>query len=178
MRLVIAAIIAVMSMSGFAQLDESETIDPAVRQQIDLLAEKALTEAVKVVAESGGFYPFGLVLDRDESVRLVGATEPPGEGRNKQDMAVTLFWQIRALLDANAGFIAAAVVKEHAGFVLDGQSVPGIWVTVDHRSGPAWVIFLPFIPTEGGTYRLSEEPIYMPASEPLFLPGTVTEAEE
>lgn len=178
MRLLIAVLLSLTSMIGVAAQNGEQTVDPEARRQMDLLAEKAINEAVQVVAESGGFYPFALVADRDDVVRLVGAAQRPQEGVSKNDMAISLFWQVRKFLQENIGFVTAAVVKEHVGQLADGQSVPGIWVTVDHRNAPPWVVFLPFIPSESGSYRLADEPLYLPANEGLFLPGAVTEATQ
>ena len=139
--------------------------------QMDVLAEKAITETVKVVAEAGGFFPFGMVMDSESTVRIVGIGEKPSEGTTKNETAVTLFWQLRRLLQDNPAFVAAAIIKPHNVTDEDGKSVPGIWVTVDHRDHDAWVIFLPFLEQPDGTYKVGEQPAYLPAKEPLFLPG-------
>ena len=148
------------------------------KAQMDALAKKAINDTVKVVAESGGFFPFGLVMEGEDRIRIVGIGEKPDPGTSKNDITITLFWQLRKLLQDNEQFFAAAIVKPHTVTSEEGKPVYGIWVTVDHRQHEPWVVFLPFIEQKNGTYTVSEEPVYLPAKEPLFLAGLKQESEE
>ena len=166
----LVAMLLMLPVSPLLAEDEQPDVS-GPQAQMEVLAEKALNESVKVIAESGGFFPYGMVMTADNIVRIVGIGEKPKEGTTKNEIAVTLFWQLRRLLQDNEAFVAAAMVKPHNVTREDGQVVPGVWVTVDHRDKDPWVIFLPFLEQEDGTYKVGDEPAYLPAKEPLFMPG-------
>jgi hypothetical protein len=144
------------------------TDNPVAKGQMDRLAETAIKEAVKVVQASGGFYPFALIMDGDEKVRLVGYSGNPAKKPTADDYVKTLFWQVRDTVSREKSAVAAVVVKPHTVASDQGVPVPGVWAAVDHRALAPWVLFLPFVPNPDGTYGLGEI-LYIPADEPLFI---------
>ena len=139
----------------------------AAKKQMDQLAEAAFREAVKVVGESGGFYPFALIMDAQEKVRVVGYSGPAAEKPMPEEYVKTLFWQVRHTVEENVGLVSAVIVKPHFVTTDKGQKVPGIWAAADHRVSEAWVMFLPFVPQPDGTFTLGEI-VYAPGQEPIF----------
>jgi hypothetical protein len=140
---------------------------PLGKQQMNLLADRVVNETLAVVAQSGGFMPYGLLMDNNETVRLIGFNKKD-TGQSKDDMAISLFWQIRKIISDSDDVIAAAMVKPHHVEATNGEIVPGIWATIDHKDYPAWVVFLPFLKNESGTFSVGEIQ-YLPAKEALFL---------
>ena len=139
----------------------------SAKKQMDKLAETAVREAVKVVGESGGFYPFALVMDAQEKVRVIGYSGAAAKKPAPEEYVKTLFWQVRSTVDENRGLVAAVIVKPHFVTTDKGEKVPGVWAAADHRNSDAWVMFLPFVPNPDGTYSLGEI-IYVPGQEPIF----------
>jgi len=120
-----------------------------------------------VVGESGGFFPFALVMDAEEKVRVIGYSGAASDKPTPEEYVKTLFWQVRHAVEENSGLVSAVIVKPHFVTTDKGQRVPGIWAAADHRQSDAWVMFLPFVPGSDGTYSLGEM-IYVPGQEPLF----------
>lgn len=139
----------------------------AAKKQMDKLAETGVREAVKVVGESGGFYPFALVMDAEEKVRVIGYSGAASEKPTPEEYVKTLFWQVRHAVEENSALVSAVIVKPHFVTTDKGKKVPGIWAAADHRQADAWVMFLPFVPGPDGTHTLGEI-IYVPGQEPLF----------
>ncbi|MCK5874815.1 MAG: hypothetical protein KAG82_09020 [Alcanivoracaceae bacterium] len=170
MRYLFALLIglAVTLSTGAALAAESgaAAVTPA-KKQMDKLAETAVREAVKVVGESGGFFPFALVMDAEEKVRVIGYSGAASDKPTPEEYVKTLFWQVRHAVEENSGLVSAVIVKPHFVTTDKGQRVPGIWAAADHRQSDAWVMFLPFVPGSDGTYSLGEM-IYVPGQEPLF----------
>jgi hypothetical protein len=160
--------LAVTLSTGAALAAESgaAAVTPA-KKQMDKLAETAVREAVKVVGESGGFFPFALVMDAEEKVRVIGYSGAASDKPTPEEYVKTLFWQVRHAVEENSGLVSAVIVKPHFVTTDKGQRVPGIWAAADHRQSDAWVMFLPFVPGSDGTYSLGEM-IYVPGQEPLF----------
>jgi hypothetical protein len=159
--------ILILIVFGFSSLVLASE-NPSAKSQMDKLAETAIKEAVKVVQASGGFYPFALIMDGGEKVRLVGyrgdaATKPPAD-----EYVKALFWQVREAVSQEAWSVAAVVVKPHTVISDQGVPVPGVWAAVDHRHATPWILFLPFVHNPDGTYGLGEI-LYIPAEEPLFI---------
>lgn len=161
-----------VSFSGGAVLaaepEDGSLVTPA-KKQMDQLAETAVREAVKVVGESGGFYPFALVMDAQEKVRVIGYSGSDSEKPTPEEYVKTLFWQVRHTVEHTGGLVSAVIVKPHFVTTDKGQRVPGIWAAADHLEADPWVMFLPFLPGPDGTYSLGEI-IYTPGQEPIFLP--------
>lgn len=137
------------------------------KAEMESLASTGVREALKVVHESGGFYPFGLVMDDDEKVRLVGyrgrsSAKPPAD-----EYVTPLFWRMRQTVNDEKNLRVAMVLKPHTVTSREGVAVPGIWATVDHRHAAPWVMFLPFLPQDDGTYQVGEI-VYSSAQEGIF----------
>lgn len=169
MRYLFALLIglAVTFSAGAALAAESGASAATAKKQMDKLAGTAVSEAVKVVGESGGFYPFALVMDTQEKVRLIGYSGAPSKKPTPEEYVKTLFWQVRHTVDENGGLVAAVIVKPHFVTTDKGETVPGVWAAADHRQSDAWVMFLPFVRNPDGTHSLGEI-IYVPGQEPLF----------
>ena len=164
--------LAIMCSGAVAGATEPQVNEQAVaaKKQMDQLAETAFREAVKVVGESGGFYPFALIMDAQEKVRVVGYSGPAAEKPMPEEYVKTLFWQVRHTVEENVGLVSAVIVKPHFVTTDKGHRVPGIWAAADHRGAEAWVMFLPFVPQPGGTFTLGEI-VYAPGQEPIFPSG-------
>lgn len=169
MRYLFVLLISVaLMLSAAAQAAGTEAGGSApAKKQMDQLAETAVREAVKVVGESGGFYPFALVMDAQEKVRVIGYSGAPSKKPTPEEYVKTLFWQVRHTVDENSSLVAAVIVKPHFVTTDKGESVPGVWAAADHRDADAWVMFLPFVRNPDGTHSLGEI-IYVPGQEPLF----------
>ena len=171
MRYLFASLISLALMfSGAgalaAESGAGASVTPA-KKQMDQLAETAVREAVKVVGETGGFYPFALVMDTQETVRLIGYSGAASKRPAPEEYVKTLFWQVRHTVEGSSGLISAVIVKPHFVTTDKGEKVPGVWAAADHREADAWVMFLPFVRKPDGTYSLGEI-IYVPGQEPLF----------
>ena len=137
------------------------------KAEMEQLAETGTREALKVVQESGGFYPFGLVMDGEQQVRLVGYRGRPEQKPPADEYVTPLFWSIRQTVRQEQDLKVAMVLKPHTIESEEGVPVPGIWATVDHRQAAPWVMFLPFLPQEDGTYLIGEI-VYSNAEEGIF----------
>lgn len=171
MRYLFALLISFAAMfSGTVALAAGTEVgvpETSAKKQMDQLAETAVREAVKVVGEAGGFYPFALVMDTQEKVRVIGYSGAPSKKPTPEEYVKNLFWQVRHTVDENSGLVAAVIVKPHFVTTDKGEIVPGVWAAADHRDSDAWVMFLPFVRNPDGTHSLGEI-IYVPGQEPLF----------
>jgi hypothetical protein len=135
--------------------------------EMEKLAQTSIQEALKVVQESGGFYPFGLLMDGEQKVRLVGYRGDAKKRPPAEEFAVGLFLQLREAVASDSSYQAAVVVKPLVVESQEGVAVPGVWVAVDHRNHIPWVLFQPLIALEPGKYTLGEI-IYQPSEEAIF----------
>lgn len=139
-------------------------------KQMETLAQSAIQQALKVVQESGGVYPFALVYNKgSEELQLVGYRGDPKTKPKAEDFTVALFLQVRKMAEGNTDIEAAVVLKPFYVTTDEGKEIPGIWATVDHRNQKPWVMFQPLIKNEkkSGHYTLGEM-IYQQAQEGIF----------
>src|ERR687894_745758 len=115
----------------------SET-PPAVQEDLDLLADEALSAATHLLGEQGGeFYPFGVRLPNDGKPELVGAD--PGEGEHPAPQAVLdlLYESMSAMREGTRAVAVAAPVETPEG--------DAVRVELEHRDGgPALALLLPY----------------------------------
>jgi len=137
-------------------------------KQMETLAQSAIQQALKVVQESGGVYPYALVYNKNnEELQLVGYRGDPKTKPKAEDFTIALFLEVRQMAHKNADIEAAVVVKPFHVTTDEGKDIPGIWATVDHRNQKPWVMFQPLIERKPGHYMLGEM-IYQQAQEGIF----------
>lgn len=109
----------------------------AVQDDLDLLADQALSAAQHFLAQNGDFYPFAVTQSDDGEPAMAGAD--PGEGEHPSSQAVLdlLYNGVAAQSDAIRAAAFASPVE-----TADGDAVR---VEIEHRDGgPALVLLLPY----------------------------------
>jgi hypothetical protein len=112
-----------------------ETPEP-VQDDLDLLADQALSAAAHLLEKNGEFYPFAISLDNEGAPEMAAAD--PGEGEHPSSQAVLdlLYERAASGRGDHRGAAFAAPVE-----MFDGDAVR---VEIEHRDGgPALVLFLP-----------------------------------
>ena len=167
MKSVIVMFVSLLLLvSGGALYAEQATGD-AAKAELDNLASKAFTEAVKVVNESGGFFPFAMVMRPDNTVQLIAYKGTQEDKPPAEEYVKALYWQLVKFLQSYGGYTSAIMLKPHVVVKEDGNRVPGIWALMDHRERQPAVAFLPFEQSDSGEWLLGEM-VFSPAQNPLF----------
>jgi hypothetical protein len=118
----------------------------AVQDDLDLLADEALSAAQHLLAKQGEFYPFGVRLSAHGGTELVDAD--PGEGEHPSSEAVLdlLYESIAAMRDGTRATAFVAPVETSEG--------DAVRVELEHRDGgPALALLQPY-----RTRRLRRKP--------------------
>jgi hypothetical protein len=108
-----------------------------VQDDLDLLADQALTAAQHFLEQNGELYPFAMNLADDGSPLMAGADPGEGEPPSSQAVLEMLYSGAAAQRDANraAAFVAPVTTT-------DGDAVR---VELEHRDGgPALALLLPY----------------------------------
>ena len=169
--LVMLLLVALAAPAWTAQPTDEEI--SAAKAQMEHLASEALTETVGVVNESGGFYPYAMVMREDKTVSVIAYNGDPDLRPTAEDFVQSLYWQVAAVLNKERAFQVAVLLKPHRLKGEEGGTVPGIWALVDHRDHDPWVMFLPFVDVGNGKFKLGDI-MYLPSTDQLFLQKHVT----
>ena len=113
-----------------------ETPGP-VQDDLDLLADQALSAAAHLLEKNGEFYPFAISLDNEGAPEMAAAD--PGQGEHPASQAVLdmLYESAASWRDTCRGAAFTAPVETS-----DGDAVR---VEIEHRDGgPALALFLPY----------------------------------
>jgi hypothetical protein len=107
-----------------------------VQDDLDLLADEALSAAQHLLEKNGEFYPFGVNLSNDGAPVMVGAD--PGEGEYPSSRALDLLYH---------GAAAQRDAIRAAAFVAPVETADGdaVRAEFEHRDGgPAIELLLPY----------------------------------
>ncbi len=108
-----------------------------VQDDLDLLADEALSAAQHLLEKNGEFYPFAVTLSNDGTPKMAGADPGQGEYPSSQAVLDLLYSGAAAGRDAIRAAAFAAPVD-----TADGDSVR---VEIEHRDGgPALELLLPY----------------------------------
>jgi hypothetical protein len=114
-----------------------ETTPQGVQDDLDLLADQALTAAQHFLEKNGEFYPFAITLADDGTPNMVGAD--PGEGEFPTSASVLEL--LREGVIAQRGEIRAAAFATD----VTTESGDAARVEIEHRDGgPALALMLPY----------------------------------
>jgi hypothetical protein len=158
----------VLLLPGVVLAENAEPQDPALAE-MEALASRSIQEALNIVRQSGGFYPFAMTINKTDSVTLVGYRGDPDARPPADDFAAGLFLQMRETVNRDKSVRAVVVLKPFHAEAADGSPVPGVWAAVDHRDQLPWVMFQPLILQENGRYKLGDI-IYQRSAEHIFPP--------
>jgi len=114
--------------------DETPT---SVQDDLDLLADQALSAAVHLLEKNGEFYPFAASLDHEGTPEMAAAD--PGEGEHPSSQAV-----LDLLYDSAASWRES---RRAAAFAAPVETPDGdaVRVELEHRDGgPALALLLPY----------------------------------
>ena len=166
--LMLATVVAVAQGSGDTVKAGQAVEKSASLRQMEELAEAGIQEALKALQQSGGFYPFAMIINSGSGqLQLVGYSGNPDTKPPADDFATALFLQLREKAKKDKAIIAAVVLKPFHAATGDGKTVPGVWAAVDHRSEEPWVMFQPLIEHKPGRYVLGQI-IYQQSEEAIF----------
>jgi hypothetical protein len=110
---------------------------PAVQEDLDLLADQALSAAQHLLEKNGEFYPFAVTLADDGAAQMAGAD--PGDGEQPPSRAVLdlLYEGVAAQRDSLRAAAFAAPVETSGG--------DAVRVEIEHRDGgPSLTLLLPY----------------------------------
>lgn len=138
------------------------------KKEMEVLASKVLTESLLLLQKNGAIYPYALLMDKDEKVNFVGYSGLPEKRPSADTYAWSLVYLIRDKTNENSNIRAAALAKIH-GVEVDGKTIKGLWILVDHIDAPAWVVFQPLIPGDQPNHYSLGEQVYEPSNERLFV---------
>jgi hypothetical protein len=82
--------------------------------------------------------------------------------------AWSLVHLIRDKTNENSNVRVAALAKMH-GVEVEGKTIKGLWILVDHIDAPAWVVFQPLIPGDKPNHYSLGQQVYEPSNERLFI---------
>lgn len=139
-----------------------------VKQEMDALAGKVLTEALQHIQKGGPIYPFAFLMDSKQEVKIVGYTGDVSVRPPADEFAGTLIKLILTKARENSSWKTAALAKMHT-VQAEGQSIAGVWILVDHVDAPAWVVFQPLIRDDKPNHYSLGKQVYAPSDESLFL---------
>jgi hypothetical protein len=109
----------------------------AIQDDLDLLADEALSAAQHLLEENGEFYPFAVKLSKDGAPVMAGADPGQGEQPSSQAVLDLLYSDATADRDAIRAAAFAAPVE-----TTDGDAVR---VEIEHRDGgPSLALLLPY----------------------------------
>ena len=146
----------------------AQDLAPDVRQQIEQLGSKAMSEALKVIQDRGAIYPFGMLMDKEQEVRLVGYSGNDNAKPPAEEYVGALVQQVRDTTAVMLSVEVAAVLRMHSIRNEDGKSVPGVWMLIDHRHGTPLIIFQPLIPGDKPNHYSLGPQLFEASSQPLF----------
>jgi len=111
---------------------------PTVQEDLDLLADEALSAATHLLGEQRGeLYPFGVRLPADGKPELVGADRGEGEHPAPEALLDLLYESMSAMRDGARAVAFVAHVETPEG--------DAVRVELEHRDGgPALVLLLPY----------------------------------
>jgi len=156
---------AVLLFSGALSAQE---MAPDVRQQIEQLGSKAMSEALQVIQDRGAIYPFGMLMDKAQEVRLVGYSGKDNSKPPADEYVGALVQQVRDTTAVMFSVEVAAVLKMHSIKNEDGEVVPGVWMLIDHRHGTPLIIFQPLIPGDKPNHYALGPQLFEASAQSLF----------
>jgi hypothetical protein len=136
------------------------------QQAMDQLAEAGLRQALQAIQRTGSFYPFGLVQAGD-NVQAVGYSGDKADAPNMDEWAGVLFMKLREISKEKPDIDLMALFRLHEITGDNGEKVAGVWIQVDHRTLPSWVIFQPLVKNDEGKHELGDM-VYYATEQPLF----------
>lgn len=138
-------------------------------KEMEGLAELGMNMAMDAVTETGKLYPFSqLVFQTPEGERIKTMGKPRGEKiEPPEEWAVNLLNTIRKFGEDDPKLKAASLVKLHEVKTEAGDSVPGLWVLVDHRNHSPLIVFLPLLKQENGKHKPGKI-MYIKTEQSLF----------
>jgi hypothetical protein len=120
-----------------------------VQDDLDRLADEALSSAQRLLESYGEFYPFGVRLADGGDVKIVSADPGQGEFPSSQAVLDLLYESVAATRDGTRAAAFAAPVETE-----DGDAVR---VGLEHRDGgPALELLLPYRSEPNTTIEFGE----------------------
>jgi hypothetical protein len=174
-RLLFTCAILLTGVTAMAQQAEDRTKAPeqAVMErnkaQMEKMAKESVGLAVKALSSGDGLYPFALTMTREGDISLSGYSGEPDQAPPAEEWTQTLMRSLQTSTGSKRTLVAASLVRLMT--VEDektGESVPGIWVMVDHRGHRPWVMLFPLIKTNEGNKRKVGNPAYYATDQWLF----------
>ena len=160
---------SVLAVTGFAAENANQS-SAAARKEMEMLASKGITESLKVLQEQGAIYPFELLLEQKDQVRLVGYSGASEDKPAATEYAKVLIAEARSYADKHPELKAAAIFRMHSILGDKGQQIPGVWALVDHRSERPWIVFQPLVPSGKDRHYSLGDQIYQATDINLFEP--------
>lgn len=154
---------ALMVVSGLhAEPEVADTRVATPSEEMKALAGKGLTEAMKLLQKSGGFYPFSIIY-RQDRLQVAGYTGDPAKRPPAEEYVGGMYAQLREEAKKSSAVTAVVLVKPHSIQLEDGNWLNGVWVLADHREGTPWIVFQPLVPSaeNEGHYSLGEQVIQL-----------------
>lgn len=166
-RITILLTALVLSLSASVQAEQQT--DP-VQVEMKALAAKGLTEALKLVEKSSGFYPFSIIYSGPGPLKVGGYTGDMDARPPAEEYVVGMLVALRKTALETASVSSIAIVKPQTFTLENGEKLSGVWVLVDHRDAKPWIVFQPLIPSDKpGHFSLGKQ-IIDASSDWIFEP--------
>lgn len=163
----------------FDDLETDGEIDEemSLSDELSAFGEVAMQTAMTAVVESGGLYPFGMVLREDGNAHMAGFEGTPEEAPPAEEWEPQLFQVLRQTAHEEDGVRGIAMLRLHEMDTEEGEQVPAVWAKLDHRESAPLILVLPLIPGEDGTHEQGEL-LYVGTDQGFFAEQPEAEAEQ
>ena len=126
-----------------------------------------LAAAQEQLERSGGFLPFGLVVENDGDVRLVAVSPAdPGTGDDAEFDADAMIRDITELLRQHRDEFRAAAIVCDITLVEEGSDA--VHVATEHRDGAVFAAVLPYSPPNKGDGEWEFGDVAADTNEPVI----------
>ncbi len=147
-------LIALVMLLSAAQITTAE--QSPVIEDMNQLTEAALKLAVETTTHAGTFYPFAMVRMQNGGHALLAYRGDPKDAPPPEKWSEALVIKLREMVKKDPTIITTVVSKMHMTRDNEGNKLPSIWSSVDHRFGKPMLVLLPFVEDEDGKHQMGD----------------------
>lgn len=169
-----AILVFAHSSIAVAEAIESDDLEDIIDQDLQLVLQKAKSIALPSIAENGQFYPFGLIMNQQREIYVVGYSSDPKKAPHPDQFSRDLLTNISDKILFDDDISAAGLVRlMQLPGKKDGEDelISGMAILLDHRLGSAKLVFVPFLEGDSGKHNVGKA-ILLPTRDYFFVRDT------
>lgn len=143
-------------------------------QMMNALVKATFEQSLRLMIDTQKpIYPFALMRFSDGRITSMTYKEQKDDKGNvkpqppEAEWTEMLYTQLRQVATQLNGPDLVVLARMHEAAEKNGEQLKGIWIMVDHRNVRPWVVFMPLLKQEGGSFKPGDL-VYYATDQTIF----------